>query len=342
MGQVRAPFIQANPRSRIACVVDTVDSGRNLALKYNCAFFNSLETALGTFGKLGPDGIDAVWLTTPTFTHAGFIKVAASAGKDIFTEKPVDESPHTIVELFSFCKAAGVHLMCGFQRRFEPSYVSVKSAVASGTVGKVQFIRVFFGDHPAPPIEFLKKGGDSFMDLAPHDVDFVRWIMDGEDPEQVCGMSCSSSDELRDVGVKDNASVMMQFKSGAICTMSFSRSASYGYDQRCEIFGDLGLVVVETEHANSVKVSNGTGIHRSILDHSFPQRFAAGFQQEVDHFVSVCLADEGAVWPVGVDECVAAQAISAAASESSRLGKTINYEPPRPPSDGAVAPSSNL
>ena len=54
-------------------------------------------------------------------------------------------------------------------------------AVQMGKIGDVQMVRVFFADHPVPPIEFLTAGGgDPFTDLAPHDIDFVRWVLDDE------------------------------------------------------------------------------------------------------------------------------------------------------------------
>jgi hypothetical protein len=35
---------------------------------------------------------------------------------------------------------------------------------------------IFFGDHPVPPKDFLLKGGDIFMDLSAHDIDYILQV----------------------------------------------------------------------------------------------------------------------------------------------------------------------
>jgi hypothetical protein len=43
-------------------------------------------------------------------------------------------------------------------RRFDPSYIALHDAVARGDIGTPVHIRVMFGDHPIPQIDFLKSG----------------------------------------------------------------------------------------------------------------------------------------------------------------------------------------
>ena len=93
-----------------------------------------------------------------------------------------------------------------------------------------------------------------------------------------------------------------------------SRSATYGYDQRCEIFGDGGLVSVGNEFANSAVLANGDGVTHAKLKHSFPQRFNQAFTCELDAFASTLLQD--APWPVTADHCVRVQRVADAAKLS--------------------------
>ena len=83
----------------------------------------------------------------------------------------------------------------------------------------------------------------------------------------------SSSQQLVDANVHDNATVMIKFQRGAIATFSITRSTSYGYDQRCEFFGEHGLAVVGNEHLHSSILSNRDGIHAAPLQFSFPQQY---------------------------------------------------------------------
>jgi predicted dehydrogenase len=92
-----------------------------------------------------PDyGIDGLIIATPTFTHAAIIKESASLGISIFTEKPVDETADKIRQLFDICYKANVALCCGFQRRFDHTYVSTAKAVHDGHIGTPLTASIFF------------------------------------------------------------------------------------------------------------------------------------------------------------------------------------------------------
>ena len=146
--------------------------------------------------------------------------------------------------MFDLTEKHNIHLCCGFQRRFDPSYVAVKNSIDAGRIGTPINGTVIFGDHPTPPMEFLKTGGDIFMDLAPHDVDYVTWAMDDE-VVSVFACGTSSTEELKELNVFDNATMVLRFKRGGVVTIAMSRSARYGYDQRTEFFGTLGSAAGE-------------------------------------------------------------------------------------------------
>mmetsp|Transcript_33766 Transcript_33766/g.100751 ORF Transcript_33766/g.100751 Transcript_33766/m.100751 type:complete len:244 (+) Transcript_33766:933-1664(+) len=239
----------------------------------------------------------------------------------IFTEKPVDETAEKIRKLFLVCDKAGVDLCCGFQRRFDDSYVSAAHAVQGGGIGKPLISSIFFADHPCPPIEFLLTGGNIFSDLSAHDVDYIRWVLNDE-VASVYATGTSSSKVLEDAGVHDNATMVMNFKKGAVVTLTMSRSACYGYDQRCEIFGENGLASVGNEHSNTCVVSDGSGIHSSRLKHSFPQRFHTAFASELDAFADTMMF--GKSWPVTAEDCIAVQQVSDAARESCEKQQIVH------------------
>lgn len=100
-------------------------------------------------------------------------------------------------------------------------------------------------------------------------------------------------------------------------TLFMSRSAVYGYDQRCEIFGEKGLVSVGNEPAHASTLSNQDGIHASKLKHSFPERFHQAFASEMDAFCDTLLL--GSEWPVTANDCIRVQMIADAASLSIEL-----------------------
>jgi len=162
----------SNPKFNIVGVCDVnIEGAQNLAERYSTLSFKTIGEAIESLGVRGDnaDGcntsIDGVVICSPSFTHGEIIHTAASHRLPMFVEKPVDETADKIDELFNVCEKHGAKLCCGFQRRFDDSYVAVAEAVKNGSIGNPISANIFFADHPCPPIEFLLTGGDIFMDL---------------------------------------------------------------------------------------------------------------------------------------------------------------------------------
>jgi len=212
MGQIRASLMYSNPRFDLCCIVDkNLDSAKTLAEKYRAKSYESISKAISYFGS--SNAIDGIVVSSPTFTHDAIIREAASHSLAIFTEKPVDETADKIASLFDFCEKNQAELCCGFQRRFDNSFVTTALAVKEGRIGKPITANIFFADHPSPPVEFLLTGGNIFMDLCAHDVDYIRWLFDDE-VVSVYATGTSSNKVLGDAGVHDNATMIFKFKKG--------------------------------------------------------------------------------------------------------------------------------
>ena len=184
--------------------------------------YESLEAALDQESQNAPKEddssaskpvLDGIVLSTPTFTHGNLIRQAADAGVSVFVEKPVDETAQQIQTLFDYANQHGIHLCCGFQRRFDPSYRAALEAVHANQIGKPIVAHIFFADHPVPPKDFLLTGGDIFMDLAAHDVDFMTAALQDE-IVSVYATGSSSDEELQAAGVHDNATMVMATQKG--------------------------------------------------------------------------------------------------------------------------------
>ena len=277
--------------------------------------FKSLEQAMSESSYL-----DGIVMSTPTPTHEGIIQQAAQAGVSVFVEKPVGESAEQIQELFGFAQACNIDLCCGFQRRFDPSYVAAARTIGEGRVGTPVVANIFFADHPAPPKDFMLEGGDIFLDLCAHDVDYITNALQ-DDIVSVYATGTSMDPELKAAGIHDNAIMVMNFQKGAVATLFMSRSATYGYDQRCEVFGDKGLVSVMNHPETSMVLSTVSGIQQSRLKHSFPERFQEAFALELDAFADTLL--DGKAWPITGEQCVKVQRVADAARQSCSEGRLV-------------------
>jgi myo-inositol 2-dehydrogenase / D-chiro-inositol 1-dehydrogenase len=126
---------------------------------------------------------------------------------------------------------------------------------------------------------------------------------------------------------------------GVVISVFLSRGATYGYDQRCEVFGTSGHVRIDNVAEHTAILSDQHGVQHSRLAHSFPQRFALAFEREMDAFVEVLLSHrrhqlhnpehhdvmEGLpCWPVTRSQCVHVQRVTDAAIQSVREGRVIS------------------
>jgi len=111
---------------------------------------------------------------------------------------------------------------------------------------------------------------------------------------------------------------------GAVATLFLTRSAVYGYDQRCELFGTEGLVTVNNVPEHTAVLHNATGVHAARWQHSFPQRFEAAFALELQAFADTVL--HGTPWPVTFDQCISVQRIADAARQSARSGQVVRLK----------------
>jgi predicted dehydrogenase len=96
---------------------------------------------VSSYGRVLKDPeIDAVMLATPHTLHMKQIIQAAKAGKHVFVEKPMTLTRKSAEKAVEACKAAGVTLGVGFNRRFQPSFVEMMNRIRAGQIGKVLHI----------------------------------------------------------------------------------------------------------------------------------------------------------------------------------------------------------
>ena len=86
--------------------------------------------------------VDAVWICSPSQYHADQIKACAANGKHVFCEKPIATDLAETVEAINACNEAGVKLMIGLQRRFDPNFLRVKTAIQNKEVGNTILVSV--------------------------------------------------------------------------------------------------------------------------------------------------------------------------------------------------------
>jgi len=244
--------------------------------------------------------IEAIVICSSPDTHSQMIEEAAAAGKHIFCEKPIDHDLCKIDHVLESVKESGVKLQIGFNRRFDPSFRRVREIVASGEIGVPQILRITSRDPGPPPIEYIKVSGGIFLDMNIHDFDMARFLIGGEVVEIYAVGGVMVDPQIGETGDIDTAIITLRFENGVIGTIDNSRKAVYGYDQRVEVFGSEGVVVISNNTPDTAVVSNASGIHAPLPLFFFIERYTEAYVAEMKEFVE-CIQQDTTPPVTGID-----------------------------------------
>jgi myo-inositol 2-dehydrogenase / D-chiro-inositol 1-dehydrogenase len=286
IGKVHASAIETTPGARLVAVADALpESAETLASAY-AADVASIDDIIGS------SDVDAVFITTPTDMHADLIERAAVAGKAIFCEKPIDLSVERVRACLQVVAEHNATLMVGFNRRFDPNFMSARARIDAGEIGEVEMVSIVSRDPGPPPLEYMARSGGMFKDMTIHDFDMARFML-GEEPVLVSAIGSVLVDPgVANVPDIDSAALTLVTASGRLAQISNSRRAVYGYDQRIEVHGSHGMVRADNIHESTVELASASGYMRPPLMNFFLERYMPAYRAEVAAFVAAVAAGE--------------------------------------------------
>jgi myo-inositol 2-dehydrogenase/D-chiro-inositol 1-dehydrogenase len=320
IGRIHASNVAALPGVQLKYVADPVaDAASSLAQQLG-ASVSSIDEALAD------TSVDVVVICSSTDTHSDLITRSAAAGKQIFCEKPVDLSVPRARACAEAVEAAGVACMIGFQRRFDPTFNEARTRMDRGEIGNPEMLVITSRDPGAPPPAYIQASGGIFRDMLIHDFDVFRWILCG-DGDEAAWLSATGSvltdPAIEALGDKDCTAVTIRTRKGRLCQINTTRRSAYGYDQRFEVLGSLGMLQCGNHAPSAVVQWDAHGIRGDKPENFFLQRYAAAYRLEIAHFFE-CL-QSGAPFKTTVADGVAAQLLADAASESCKTGQPVTF-----------------
>jgi len=276
------------PGARLAAVTDL-----DLAAAQGCAAEYGIHTATGNYRDILEDPeIEAVLICSSTDTHSRLIEETAAAGKHIFCEKPIDFDLSRIDIALDKVQRAGVKLQIGFQRRYDPNFVKLRSLVQEGALGELFILRITSRDPEPPPLSYIKVSGGLFLDMMINDFDMARYLTGSEVAEIYAAGAVRLDPEIGRVGDVDTALVTLKFRNGLIGTIDCCRRSGYGYDQRVEVFGSAGMARVENETRTRTVLTAGGAVQEELPLFFFVERYREAFVLEMKDFIRCILEDK--------------------------------------------------
>ena len=206
--------------------------------------------------------IDIVAICTHSGNHLEPAIAAAKAGKHILLEKPIEVSVARADELIQACKSAGVKLGVIFQNRLKPGYLQLKEAVEKGLLGKLLMGTAAINWYRDPSYYSSSSwkgtlegdGGAALINQGVHTIDLLLDIM-GE-ASNVFGQVKTM---VHDIEGEDVGAALINFKSGAIGTITAGTALYPGNPERLEIYGEKGNVILEAGKIVTWNVTGSSG-----------------------------------------------------------------------------------
>lgn len=198
--------------------------------------------------------VQAVYIPLPNNLHKEWVIKALKAGKHVLCEKPMALNADDAREMFAAAKENNVILMEAYAYLHSQYIDSLKSDIASGVIGDVDFIETaFYTQGYEEDIRIYKElGGGAVYDLGCYCTTMILSLIDSE-PEYVMANA-----EFNDKGADVFASAIMKFKNGARAAFNVGMIFDPGKDGRRDrlyIHGTKGTITSDVEYNQAGKVS---------------------------------------------------------------------------------------
>ena len=316
IGNVHAKTIAGLSRAEVVYVADAMqDAAAKLAASVGAKAASVDEI-------IAAKDVDAVLIGTPTDTHADLIEAAARAGKAILCEKPVSLSVERIEECLPVVEKAGVPLLIGFNRRYDPNFRALQQRLEAGELGEVEIVTIISRDPAPPPVSYIERSGGLYRDMMIHDFDMARFLLGGDEIVSVHAFGSVLTDAaIKPTGDVDTAVVHMKTAAGRLVVISNSRRATYGYDQRIEVHGSKGMLRAGNIHMTTVEKADAQGFTADVIQNFFIDRYASAYAAEIEAFIDA--VEKGTKPKADGHDGLMAQKLAEAATQSSQSGQAV-------------------
>jgi len=217
------------------------DKAKDFAERHNIPiWYDSVDDLLAN------EKINAVYIATPPFTHLAFAKQALNAGKFVYLEKPMTLNLEEAIELQQFTKPEHKLVVAHYRRKL-PAFEKIKLLLYEKYIGKTLHVKIEILQSQKNNIIAKTEtnwrtnpevsGGGYFHDLAPHQLDLMRYYFG--DVNSSIGFSSSQKDSK----VDDIVNGIIEFKNGIQFQGIWNFNvAEENTKDECVIYGTKGTI----------------------------------------------------------------------------------------------------
>ena len=239
-----------------------------------------------------PD-VEAVWITTPNFTHEEDAIACAKAGKPTLCEKPLAPTLEGAVRMIEAFERANLPFFVGHSMRFRPAVRTAQKFVLDETLGKLMNIRIY-ASIPIPKENWRYKkeyGGGVLQDLGIHLIDLIHFIT-GEEIESLVVQAHVEEVDL-------TIAVLCRLSGGAMA--SFECSFIQPFYTGFEVIGTHGRLVSQNSLRQTMDpIETLCHIREDDSQMYFPLKAANVYEEELKHFAEAAVGLTPSIIPAEI------------------------------------------
>jgi len=271
-------------------------SGTSLAKKYGFSYSTT------DYKEILKDAeVDLVFIATRHDKHACMVVEALSAGKHVFVEKPLALNNEQLQKIVDTYSQSNVSLTVGFNRRFSPHAIKIKSLVTKGPLNMIATINA--GYIPETMwVHDLNIGGGRIIGEACHFIDLFSFFT-GSRVIGVCVNAMGKNPAMN----ADNVSIFLKYENGSTGVINYFSNGAKAYPkERIEIYSEQRTAVID-----NFRKTTGYGFRNFS---SLKTRLDKGHKNQFNQLIN--RIKTGGVAPISFDEIVNTTKASFAALES--------------------------
>lgn len=231
---------QNAPRAgvEIAAVCDIKEERWNEAEEMGFKLYKSADELLAD------SEVNTVILTVPNHLHKEMCLKAATAGKNVITEKPAAMNVAELDEMEAACKKAGVFFTAHQNRRWDRDMLIVKKAYDEGLLGNIFTIesKLHSGNGYMHEWHLYKKyGGGMIYDWGVHLIDQALFMMPGV---KIKSIYADIKNVLHEE-VDDYFKIILKMENGVTFHLELS-TYILEYQPRWLVAGDKGTIIIKS------------------------------------------------------------------------------------------------
>ena len=232
----------AGERVKLTAVVDVRRDG-SASLSPDVQWFTNIA------GLLGADACDAVYIATPNHLHEEQTIACLEKGLHVLCEKPLAMTRDAVQRMVRAAKSNRRLLVTAYDQRHHPAHRKMRELIRAGQLGTITQAKIDYACWlPAEwsednwRIDQAKAGGGAIIDLAPHGLDLLEWLI--ESPIE--HVHCYAQHRVQNYAVDDGGVLSICFRNGVIASQTVAYNRPETLPRRLlEIIGTSGQLRAE-------------------------------------------------------------------------------------------------